>query len=493
MDAWTTKTGCALVTLALGLATACGGPDPAAEAPTRRPAAKAKEGRPAGERAAKAPRPEAAPEGSARSKREASGEPPGLVLLVVLDTVRADHLSACGYDRPTTTVFDDLVEKGASLACRAYSPAPWTLPSHASFFTGLPVTAHGLQLAPESALQLNPKVNVRPLDPSSETLAEHFQAAGYQTLFLSGNPIIKAETGLHQGFDRADSAEPQGGGLRGEALARRLKTGLERLDASRPVFAFVNVYDAHDPYPAVPKGVDWLPPQPEMRVNPTLAEASNPFFRFHEGRMSKKEAREWLRHAVDTYDWGVHEADRTLGLVLDGFRDAGFTKDGIRLVVTSDHGEYLGEHGLMRHGGSLHEPVVRVPFLAYDNTVEEPVTLPEPLSAQQAFWFLRDGALKDDLVPAEAVSTPNPSFFQVGVDSAAVWRGTRKAVAVAGEDPVGFDLEADPGEEAPKPLEGGPLAERLGAVVEAWEETKGRPVPEGEGLTEALRAMGYVE
>jgi arylsulfatase A-like enzyme len=459
-------------------------------------------GNPAGGRGAKDPDRDEAPtarrkggedKSEVRAGRDKAHEgPPKLVLLIVMDTVRADHLSACGYAHPTSPNLQALVERGAQLSCQAYSPAPWTLPSHASYFTGQFVTEHGMELAPESKIKLNDAVNVRPLGPEAETLAESFAARGYQTLFLSGNPIIKAETGLHQGFELASSAEPQGGGLRGRKLEQRLQTMLERMDPTKPLFAFVNLYDAHDPYPAIPKDVPWLPARAELRISPTETGPANPFYAFHNGTMEPKAAEAWLAHARDTYDWGIAGADRTVDLVMKVLRDGGYSDEGVRMVITSDHGEMLGEHGWMRHGGHLHEGVVRVPFLWFDNQSDEKLPLPPRFSAVQAHSLLLHGRLDEARLLPTAMSTKNPSFFQTGQDSVGVWAADDKLVSVEGTR-TRFDLAADPAEERGGPAGEGELLERLKAQEAAFVEMNGRPVPENGGMTEALRAMGYVE
>lgn len=416
---------------------------------------------------------------------------PQLYMMIVMDTVRADHLGACGYDRPTSKTLDNLIQRGAVLSCGAVSPASWTLPSHASYFTGQYVPEHGLALAPESALAVNPHVNVRPLGDEVETLAERFKARGVQTAFLSANPIIKAETGLHQGFDHVVVAPPSDGGLRDEALAVALRDLLKDVSTEQPLFLFVNLYDAHDPYPAVPTRVDWLPRRTGLRISPTAEDADNDFWRFFKDEMGPKERGAWLAHLRDAYDWGVHEADRNVGRVMDVARDLGFSDRGVRMVVTADHGELLGEHGLLRHGGYTYEGVVRVPFLWYDNQKQTEVSFPASFSATQAYYLLRDGHLDEAHLQATAVSAPNPSFFQKGERGVAVWDGADKGVWQSGER-WRIDLAADPKEAARLALEGA-LGSAVQRQLDAFDAMDARPVPTNEGMTEALQAMGYVQ
>lgn len=417
---------------------------------------------------------------------------PDLVLLVVLDTVRADHLDVCGYERPTSKELRALRDEGATIRCDAYSPAPWTLPSHASFFTGLSVPEHGLALAPEATLKVNDSVSIRPLGPSTPTLAEAMKRQGYQTLFLSANPVIKEATGLHRGFDVSHAAVTKSGGLRGPALIKTLDKMLETVDPEQPLFAVVNVYDAHDPYPAVPERVPWLPTREEMRLSPTRADAQNPFWRFATHEMDPAESEAWLAHVTDTYDYAVRQADKSLGRVLSRLREAGFGDQHLRLIVTSDHGEFLGEHGLMRHGGSLYEPVVRVPFVWYDSAGVPMPELPPRFSAAQAFSLLSTGAVDPRRLHAHAVSTPNPSFFQRGERSVAVWHGDEKGTWIDGESSR-FDLGSDEGELSPGAVPPGEMATHLDSLRKAYELMESMPVEADASMVEALRAMGYVE
>jgi hypothetical protein len=441
-------------------------------------------------RRAEATKPAKAPGEGARGYAAPEGDPQ-LLLFIVVDTLRADHLSLCGYRRPTSPELERLRDRGAVASCHAYSPASWTLPSHASYFTGQYVPEHGLSLAPEGALAVNPNVSIRPLDEAAVTLAEQLKDAGFQTAFLSANPIIRAETGLHQGFEHVRVADAQEGGLRGEALPNALRKLLQGLDADKKLFLFVNIYDAHDPYPAVPTRIDWLPNRTDVRLSPTRADATNDAWRYWAHKMPAKESGAWLAHLRDSYDWGVHEADRNVGRVMELVRELGFADGGVRMLVTSDHGEFLGEHHLLRHGGYVHEPVVRVPFLWFDNQRQTQVTLPEPLSATEAYWLLLQGAIEPGHAQARAISEPNPEFFQRGVRAVAVWEGAEKGVWDE-EGARRFDLTADPAEASPQTLVD-PLLGQVMAFKQTFDTMDALPVPESAAITKALETMGYLD
>jgi arylsulfatase A-like enzyme len=334
------------------------------------------------------------------------GPDPGAptLVFVVLDNVRADRLALCGHERPTSARLESLVRKGAQYTCRAYAPGSWTLPSHASFFTGVDVPTHGAHSLPAGgeALGRSTSESVRALDEQLPTLAEQLAARGYQTVLVSGNPVVSPESGLTRGFERVEVADGFNK-LHGRALERAVKGALAAADPSRPLFLFVNIADAHQPWRRVPARVKWLPKRPAFRLH-----ASKPdgFWQgWYRGDLATAEKVETLGHLQDVYDYGIYRADRTLGRVLGRVRKSGWSKPGMRYVVTSDHGEFLGEHGLLDHGHYLEDENQRVLLMVGgDDAPELPDT---PVSATQAFHLVRDGALADDSVPVVAATFPH--------------------------------------------------------------------------------------
>jgi hypothetical protein len=437
------------------------------------------------------------------------------VVLIVLDTVRADHLSLCGYARPTSPTLERLRDDGARFSCGAVAPGSWTLPVHASFFTGLDVASHGADFARiqvgdssgcedvlceagdagDDVTRLFGSIGAHPLEPGPQTLAERFDALGYQTLLVSGNPVLSEVTGLTRGFERAISAR-RFAQLEGARLIRALKKALGGLDRSGPpLFLTVNITEAHQPYEAVPPGVGWLPPREEIRY---FIPGADPWKRFVSGEMSGEARETFLAHVVDVYDWGVFRADRTLGQVLAALESDGWLTAGIRLVVTSDHGELLGEHGLLDHGGYLWEPIARVPLLIRDTT-REPPSLPPLLSSRAVYRLVLDGTLPDSATDVTATAQPNYRW-QLRTDgrvggtqpSAALWLGHEKLQWIEGRA-LRYDLRTDPEEREPQAVSEHPQLERLAKLM-----TQARRVSRLEAgldpeLVERLKAAGYAD
>jgi choline-sulfatase len=267
-----------------------------------------------------------APPGSGAPSR--SGAPPLSVLLVTLDTTRADHLGAYGSPRGATPHLDALAARGI-LFERAYAVAPMTLPAHASLLTARLPTRTGLRWNGEQKLADAPA--------QMPTLAERFRAGRYATAAFVSAAVLHRAFGLDRGFDRyddavADTAEAAGTGgepsiWKAERPAQetvdRALAWLAEQPAERPVFLWVHLFEPHDPY---------LPPEPFATR-----------FRDH------------------PYSGEVAAADDAVGRLLESAR----FRPGARAVVSviGDHGESLGEHGEATHGILLNEAALRVPWI----------------------------------------------------------------------------------------------------------------------------------
>lgn len=405
------------------------------------------------------------------------------VLFVVLDTVRADHSSLCGYARPTTPTLEGLREAGFEASCRAYAPGSWTLPSHASYFTGLEVPEHGAHslAAGGEALGQNTSEQVRPLDGYTETLAEHFAAQGYDTLSVSGNPVVSNASGLTRGFAEV-RAPGRFGSWYGADYTRQLQHGLEAgSDADTPLFLFLNIADAHVPWAPVPAGLAWVPERPGLDWGQGTLWAD-----FLGGRLDAAAQAALLGHLEDVYDYGVYRADRTLAEALALLEDWNRLGPGSRVVITSDHGEYLGEDGLLDHGHYLGEPNNRVFLMSNQGG-----PLPEPISALAAYGLVRDGGLPDPLPPVRAAAFPHVqrSAWTEGrwfnQTSAAGWQADQKI------------LWSDVGGWAQGPVDGAllPSAPDPG-LSEYVEDVRASGIPRGDvdpELLRALQAAGYMD
>lgn len=313
------------------------------------------------------------------------------ILLVVLDTVRADSLSLYGYSRPTSPNLVAWSRRGVRFD-QARATTPYTLGTHASLFTGHWMSGTSARVD-------------APLDGRWPTLAEHLRDRGYATAGFVGNIFYgSAHYGLDRGFShyhdipgnitrRVTLRELVRASHLGESLllhyerkwrilapmqrqrldgAELNREALAWLDQTRPpdrpFFLFLNEFDAHSPYSlpaAAPQRFSQVPPdrldaelkqlarlEERQALNPTPALAAElAAFR------QKVNA-----HLQDAYDDGIAWADRQLDALLRGLDARGLLANTL-VVITSDHGEMLGEHDLIGHGNSLHRPVVHVPLI----------------------------------------------------------------------------------------------------------------------------------
>ncbi len=424
----------------------------------------------------------------ARAARHAAAatpqmEGPHTVLFVVIDTLRADHTSLCGYARPTTPFLDTMVaEHGWKHTCGLVTPGTWTLPSHASFFTGLSPAEH--QLLSKGY----------PLREDVPTLAEQLGARGYTTILASANPTLNKVSGIGRGFDRFESSP----GLyatawRGKEFGDRLDEALRGVSNDQPLFLFVNLFDAHDPYPAVPEGVDWLPKQPSMDVNPSSPKSKD-LVDLVRGTLTPERRAKLVARLTDTYDYGISEADRNVRRLVATLKAQGRLDRPLRVVVTSDHGENLGEHDLIRHDGPPWETVTQVPLLVFDSAHPE-LQLPAQLSGLTVHGLVLDGALPAELPVPAAYAVAHHAPTRMRQDSVALWgpSGTKSMWVHAA--PWAIDLVADPGETSLAPLQDAATAAHLRQEVDALTAAKTAAGVRGSNpaMLEALKMVGYLD
>ncbi|MBT3219541.1 MAG: sulfatase, partial [Proteobacteria bacterium] len=259
--------------------------------------------------------------------------PPPSVLLITLDTTRADRLGPYGYGLATTPTYDRLAHEGTVFE-RAYSSCPLTIPSHSTIFTGRYPPSHGVRDNGDFIL-----------GPDAITLAERYREAGWLTAaFTSAFPTQK-RWGFAQGFHvYHDPLERQPTQLdwrdqrtADEVIDDALET-LTKFDRDKPWFVWVHLFDAHWPY-----------------------EPPEPFATNHKGR---------------PYDGEIAFADSEVGRFLNWWEKQ---RSGSYTVITSDHGEGLGDGGEQTHGFLLHDGTMRVPLIVQGPKIEGGKRIKDPV------------------------------------------------------------------------------------------------------------------
>jgi arylsulfatase A-like enzyme len=294
------------------------------------------------------------------------------VVLITMDTVRAADVSLYGYGRPTMPNLERWARTGVVFD-RATSTAPWTLTSHASMFTGR--WPHELS----ATLQ-------KPLDNTHPTLAEALRDRGYVTAgFVANTFYCGYEFGLGRGFLHYDDysrsfrefliASPIVRDIANSSWVRRLlryydnipRKNAETLTSDfirwlpsagdRPFFAFLNYFDAHEVY-LPPAPFDGKFGEPRVRSNHLLTQD------LRRGLRSDWNTRpaEEIRAELDLYDGAIAYVDAQLDRLFTELQSRGILNNTV-VIVTSDHGEQFGEHGLFLHGNSLYDQLLHVPLV----------------------------------------------------------------------------------------------------------------------------------
>lgn len=301
------------------------------------------------------------------------------VMLIVLDTVRADRLSCYGNTMLSTPNIDSLARQGL-LFLNAFSTAPWTVPSHASMFTGLYTSQHHANW--DSPYLRNEFV----------TLAERLTKAGYATAGFSENPYVGAGNGFAQGFGEFHET------WRRPILERALNTALrpfvrrdEReyaprttslafrwLDANhsdtRPFFVFLNLMAAHLPnYPRSSESPTQWPEDLLKRIEPVNTVPAK--YYLPQYRLNGNE----LRVMAEIYDGEILYLDGHVGRVINFLKKSEMLENTI-IILTSDHGENFGEHGFFEHNFCLYNSLIHVPLVLYSPRSIEPTIIQERVS-----------------------------------------------------------------------------------------------------------------
>jgi len=353
----------------------------------------------------------------------ASPTPPS-ILLIVVDTLRADAVSAYGNGLNTTPTLDALAAEGR-LYTRAYSPSPWTIPSHASLFTGAGIDDHGVGLHGRVVLP-----------ETATTLAERLADAGYDTAAFSENALISPDFGFGQGFAHfaVRSAEEQmlAGEKQSIDVVDEVGHWLRVRDPQRPFFVFVNLYDAHEPYAVRPSN-PFLPPG-LTTDDARRMEAGGRTSHLICDRLPGKIPLDILQ---GLYLGEVASADQKIKELL-ALLESSDSPDFITLV-TSDHGEHFGEHRLLDHEFSVHEEVLRIPLLVHGTSIEAArIDVPTELRSVARTLVEWAGA---DSTGLTAPSLASPVADPAPVDLVAIYSDHRLSLPAAFDGDAALEIQ----------------------------------------------------
>lgn len=426
----------------------------------------------------------------------ACAEPrPASVLIIMIDTLRADHLGSYGYERETSPNIDRLASEGVRFE-RAYSVAPWTNPTIASIFTGQYPRAVLQPTKHKEAIRIS-------LPDEVETLAERVESAGIRTIGLVDHPGISRGRGYAQGFQEYVYLGKEGGfgaweDADSDFIRDRVRSTLAGLEHDR-FLLYLHLIYPHRPYtPPPPFQGSFGPEAPGKRY----------------GRASKAVAKKMS----NAYDAEILRADHLVGEIIEDMQDLGLL-ESTWVVLLSDHGEGFGEHGRLEHGNSFFDELLRVPLIVLPpQRARRPQVVTEPVSTIDVFPTLLDilglpvpeTASGDSLLrfvegtPGRPRLLISSSSSSGDVQGGSIRRGRWKLIdhPVQEANPLLFDSDADPEEK--DNLAGTGVAEEPGlrqALQDHFELVDaaraalptGAPAEVDAESLERLKALGYVD
>ena len=471
-----------------------------------------------------------------RFEQRPSLQPPATdkpnVILIVVDTLRADHLSSYGYHRPTSPRLDEFILDSVKFE-NCISPANWTPPGHASIFTGRFPISHG---AHKVLSDRNPEYpNCFPLEEAESTIAEILAQHGYRTAAVVANfAFVSPALGLDQGFQFWFDTPPRrlkpmlmsfalrfefvnGSRFLADPVPYRRASNIKEISlkwikqfGDRPFFLFVNFMDPHYPYSQpIPSADSFAGTIPNSSLK-----------NYHDGiRKGLTELSHLqLSNVISQYDGEVAYLDSELGDFFSGLKKQGHYSDSI-IVVTSDHGEFLGEHELLEHQIGLYQPVTRVPLIFKPaqgtaippasgrivQTVDILPTIMDSLGMDIPDFIQGSSLLKDEVHPiiSQHYADLHISDWYGGrfrADQIALILNMKKLILSSDGTSELFDLAVDPEEEINLANTDRETRDQMSEALATWLTTvdrKARPDDEVPNLDAAtirrLRSLGYVQ
>ncbi|RMD81125.1 MAG: hypothetical protein D6815_12545 [Candidatus Dadabacteria bacterium] len=453
----------------------------------------------------------ATPASAAREQHsQAAGKPLAEgynVILISIDSLRADHLGAYGYKRNTSPAIDRLAREGV-LFRHASSTTAWTLPAHMSMLTGRSLLGHGVVS------------DDRSLTPDVPTLAESMRAAGYTTGAIVSAPYLEKRFGFDRGFDEYDDQtirfESHGSSYRGVTAPRLQKAAAAWLERHRGerFFLFLHYWDVHYDY-------DPGPPYERMFDPDYRGTITGRNFYFNPAINPHMDPRD-LQHIIALYDGEIRLVDDHIAKLRATLERLGLASR-TAILLTADHGDEFFEHGHKGHHRSLYEEIVRVPMILYvpgrrptRREVSSEVSLIDvaPTLADLVGAPPLAGAEGRSLVPLAFGSEPERprlTFAELYRKKAlnvqvSVRNGPEKLIHHFNRRLVEvYDTSADPGEHRPLPSDRGFAVARMDDLAEwlnrQWKVFAGRIRSQGgvrelvmdDEMRDKLRSLGYIQ
>ncbi len=262
------------------------------------------------------------------------------IVLIIIDTLRADHLGCYGYDRNTSPTIDSLAASG-TLWEEVQAQSSWTLPAITSIFTGLDVRQHGAGRKNDQVYGMNPNTPFLPL------LLNH---SGYATCGIFNVYLLSEQFGFNKGFDSFSCNWM--GSTEAENSVNQAIDWIQNFNQNEPFFLALHVFDVHDPYDP--------PPPFDLLFSQNGSEGITDWPRLESGSLDNPEF--YKDHIINMYDGEIAWTDFQISRLLQFLRNSGLDENTV-IIITSDHGEEFLEHNGFGHGKTMYQEVVHVPLI----------------------------------------------------------------------------------------------------------------------------------
>lgn len=443
---------------------------------------------------------------------ERANQPPSVIVILV-DTLRADYLGTYGFEGPISPHIDAFAQESVVFE-NCFSQAPWTKPSVTSLFTSLQPAVHRVY-SHDGKFGLRDRARqTETLAEEALTLAEALKEGGYATAAFVANPWIERDHGFGQGFDVFDT-HPRGNDVKAGPVLEAAQEWIAKQRQERPYFAYIHLMDVHGPYNAPEEDYEAVRDSPQFGKEPVpltprqIRKAPVYLRRSPWVRTAPPDARVWrARYAAN-----VHALDRRLEPFFQELRRTGVFDSAI-IAITSDHGEQLHEHGRWDHGNSLYDEELHVPLIVRlpgggngGNRVAAVVSLVDVMPTILALAEVPpvEGLQGRDL--SGSLKNGSDALKSVASFATAVkWKPTRQSLRtefyklIKGSDEGRgrlYDLRKDPGEQT-NIADRSPAFAAVDALLtaqvlanEARGQLEAKRAPMPARVQERLRALGY--
>ena len=387
----------------------------------------------------------------------APGDGPPNILLISIDSLRADHLGCYGYDKDTSPVMDELAASGA-LFENTISTTSWTLPAHMSLLTSMDISVHGVGRDGVS------------LHPSIGTVTQVLKKEGYATACFCSSPYMNPAFGFDRGFDLYRNID-----LEDEKIKDTILPPPEERDAvheditspritdlaitwlenhhSRPFFLFLHLWDVH---------YDYIPPAPYDKLfDPDYQGDIDGKDYMHNDEVNPEMDPRDLEHIIALYDGEIAYVDHHIGLIVKKLKKLGIF-DQTLIVVTADHGDEFFEHGGKGHRNTLYDEVVKIPLIVHlPEKISSAVRIRNQVSIIDIAPTILDlagilvpgrmqGSSLAPLLKEETIPDDRYAMLELGSILRALRSKSAKLLFnTRALQTIIFDLKADPGENDP--------------------------------------------